>query len=67
MVCGCLAASELVAGAESLAGKAGCWVSRRGGEVPVALLSRSSASRNRFCRASSSCACVLTACFLAEG
>jgi len=62
IVCGCLAASELFAGAVSLEGKTA--VSIFGGELPVAWLSRSSASRSLLCRASSSCACVLTACFL---
>lgn len=69
IVCWCLAARELFAGGVSLLGMAlemgvWRWLSRRGGELPVALFSRSSASRNLLCRASSSCACVLTACFL---
>lgn len=43
-----------------------CWLSfRRDGELPFAWFSRSSASRSLFCNASSSCACVVTACFLA--
>jgi hypothetical protein len=71
IVCGCLAASGLLAGAVSLLGNTPemglrRWLSLRlGGESPVAWLRRSSASRSRLCRASSSCACVLTACFLA--
>ena len=44
-----------------------CWSSPCfGGVLPVAWLSRSSASRSLFCRASSSWACVLTACFLSS-
>lgn len=72
IVCGCLAASGLFAGAVSLLGKTPemglrRWLSLRfGGELPVAWLSLSSASRSLLCRASSSCACVLTACFLTK-
>jgi hypothetical protein len=41
------------------------WLSfRRGGEEPLACFSRSSAARSRASRASSSCVCVVTACFL---
>jgi hypothetical protein len=42
------------------------WLSfRRGGESFFACLSRSSAARSLASRASSSCVCVVTACFLA--
>lgn len=63
IVCWCLAASGLAVVVLSLLERAAvsffC-----GGELPVAWFRRSSASRNLLCKASSSCACVLTACFL---
>jgi hypothetical protein len=66
IVWGCLAANGLYAGAVSLVVDVGLrsWASFRGGELPFAWFSRSSASRSLFWSASSSCACVVTACFL---
>lgn len=63
IVCWCLAANGLFVEALSLVGSAAVSL-RLGGELPVAWLRRSSASRSLLCRASSSCACVFTACFL---